>query len=121
MLLSRLLGKMPDDPFFKPRHMTPDELGLGYDWIQRRLFSHASIWRRRPETLSAAATCLASACLCKRSNRLWHFLIKHRFVHTVWCPLVELTRIPNLAFRKRLAIGSQAGSTPCATPVPASV
>ena len=33
---------------FRPKHMTPEELLLGYDWLYRRLFSHASIWRRRP-------------------------------------------------------------------------
>src|SRR5262245_6866155 len=33
---------------FRPKHMTPDELALGYDWLYRRLFSSASIWRRRP-------------------------------------------------------------------------
>ena len=32
-----------------PKHMTPEELMLGYDWVYRRLFSHASIWRRRPD------------------------------------------------------------------------
>jgi radical SAM superfamily enzyme YgiQ (UPF0313 family) len=35
--------------------MTPEELLLGYDWLYRRLFSHASIWRRRPAELSALA------------------------------------------------------------------
>src|SRR5262245_7640338 len=34
---------------FRPRHMSPEELEAGYQWIYRRLFSHASIWRRRPE------------------------------------------------------------------------
>ena len=33
---------------FRPKQMTPEELFLGYDWLYRRLFSHASIWRRRP-------------------------------------------------------------------------
>src|SRR5579863_6347992 len=34
---------------FRPKHMTPEELEQGYAWIYERLFSHASIWRRRPE------------------------------------------------------------------------
>lgn len=34
---------------FRPKHMTPEELEHGYAWIYQRLFSHASIWRRRPE------------------------------------------------------------------------
>jgi radical SAM superfamily enzyme YgiQ (UPF0313 family) len=35
---------------FRPKHMSPEELEQGYEWIYRRLFSHASIWRRRPKT-----------------------------------------------------------------------
>src|SRR5438067_6176133 len=34
---------------FRPKHMTPEELEHGYAWIYQRLFSHTSIWRRRPE------------------------------------------------------------------------
>jgi hypothetical protein len=43
------------------------------------------------------------SCLYKRSNRIWHFLIKHRLVHATWRPLVEWTRLRHLAFRRRLA------------------
>ncbi len=89
---------------FRPKHMTPDELALGYDWLYRRLFSPASIWRRRPMQLAAVPPYLAMSCLYKRSNRFWHFLIKHRLVHVAWRPLVEWTRLRHLAFRKRLAL-----------------
>jgi hypothetical protein len=41
--------------------------------------------------------------LYKRSNRFWHLLIKHDLVNTVWRPLVNLTRIRHLSFRRRLA------------------
>jgi radical SAM superfamily enzyme YgiQ (UPF0313 family) len=82
---------------FRPKHLTPDELWLGYDWLYRRLFSHASIWARRPEARSALATYLAGAYLYKRSNRLWRFLIEHRLVRTVWRPLVEHARREHLA------------------------
>ncbi|MGA2749158.1 MAG: radical SAM protein [Verrucomicrobiota bacterium] len=88
---------------FRPKHITEEELLLGYDWTYRRLFSHASIWRRRPADLSAWPAYLGSAYLYKRSNRLWYFLIKHRLVHAVWRPMVELTRIRHARFRKRLA------------------
>ena len=94
---------------FQPRHMTPDELLSGYDWLYRRLFSHASIWQRKPEALSALPAYLMGAYLYKRSNRLWHFLIKHQLVHAVWRPLVELTRLRHLAFRRKLM--AQAHST----------
>jgi len=83
--------------------MTAEELLLGYDWTYRWLFSHASIWRRRPSDLSAWPAYLASAYLYKRSNRLWHFLIKRRLVHAVWRPMVELTRLRHVRFRHRLA------------------
>ena len=91
---------------FQPRNMTPQELQLGYDWLYRRLFSHVSIWRRRPDGVAAVATYLAGCYLYKRSNRLWHFLIKHRLVRRVWWPLVELTRRRHLAFRRRLQVSA---------------
>jgi hypothetical protein len=46
--------------------------------------------------------------LYKRSNRFWRFLIKHHLVHTVWGPLVELTRIRHARFRERLAASERA-------------
>ena len=69
---------------FRPKHMTPEELEHGYGWIYQRLFSHASIWRRRPEDWRAVPPYLAMSYLYKRSNRFWHLLIKHDLVHTVW-------------------------------------
>ena len=87
---------------FRPKHLTPEELLLGYDWLYRRLFSHASIWRRRPHTAAEAATYFAGCYLYKRSNRLWHFLIRRRLVRQVWWPLVELSRRRHATFRKRL-------------------
>jgi radical SAM superfamily enzyme YgiQ (UPF0313 family) len=88
---------------FRPRHMSPEELEDGYAWIYRRLFSHASIWRRRPEDRRAVAPYLAMSYLYKRSNRFWRLLIKHDLVHAVWSPLVELTRQRHLRFRERLS------------------
>jgi radical SAM superfamily enzyme YgiQ (UPF0313 family) len=95
---------------FRPKHMTPDELARGYDWLYRRLFSLTSIWQRRPRQMSAVPPYLAMALLYKRSNRLWHFLIKHRLVHTVWSPLVHWSRWRHSAFRRRLE--RTAASTP---------
>jgi radical SAM superfamily enzyme YgiQ (UPF0313 family) len=88
---------------FRPARMSPEELEQGYGWTYERLFTHASIWRRRPEDWRAAPAYLAMSYLYKRSNRLWHFLIRHHLVHAVWRPLVELTRIRHLRFRARLA------------------
>ena len=88
---------------FRPRHMSPEELEEGYEWIYRRLFSHASIWKRRPADGRAVAAYLAMSYLYKRSNRFWHLLIRHHLVHTVWSPLVELTRRRHIRFRQELA------------------
>jgi len=87
---------------FRPKHMTPEELERGYAWIYQRLFSHASIWRRRPADPRSVAPYLAMSYLYKRSNRFWHLLIKNHLVHAVWRPLVELTRLRHLRFRQQL-------------------
>jgi radical SAM superfamily enzyme YgiQ (UPF0313 family) len=88
---------------FRPRHMTCEELEHGYGWIYQRLFSHTSIWRRRPEDRRAVAPYLAMSYLYKRSYHLWYWLIRNNLVHTVWSPLVEWTRRRHLKFRARLA------------------
>lgn len=88
---------------FQPKHMTPEQLALGYDWLYRRLFSPACIWRRRPQDISSVLPYLAMSFLYKRSNRFWHLLIKHRLVHKVWSPLVNWTRLRQLHYRKHLA------------------
>lgn len=88
---------------FRPAKMTAEELQLGYDWLYRRLFSLKSIWARRPAQPAAVLPYMAMSILYKRSNRLWHFLIKHRLVHVVWSPLVHITRWRHVRFRKRLA------------------
>jgi radical SAM superfamily enzyme YgiQ (UPF0313 family) len=87
---------------FRPKHMTPEELEAGYAWCYERLFSHASIWRRRPEDWRAVAPYLAMSYLYKRSNRLWHLLVRHRLTGPVWRPLVAWTRRRHLRFRRRL-------------------
>jgi radical SAM superfamily enzyme YgiQ (UPF0313 family) len=108
---------------FKPKQMTPEELLQGYDWLYRRLFSHASIWRRKPQELSALPAYFAGCYLYKRSNRLWRFLIKRQLVHAVWRPLVEVTRLRHLAFRRRLSAQVETQNFPArrVTPFPASV
>lgn len=88
---------------FRPRHMTPEELEAGYAWCYRRLFSHASIWRRRPADARAVLPYLAMSYLYKKSNFLWHVLIRHRLTATVWRPLIEWTRRRHLRFRRALA------------------
>ena len=87
---------------FRPKHMTPVELEQGYAWIYHRLFSLASIWRRRPQQWQAVAPYLAMSYLYKRSNRFWHLLIKHDLVNPVWRPLVELTRWRHVRYRRQL-------------------
>src|SRR6516225_5170845 len=86
---------------FRPKHMSPEELEEGYAWIYQRLFSHASIWRRRPQEWRGVAPYIAMSYLYKRSNRFWRFLIKHDLVSTIWRPLVEMTRVRHLHSRKK--------------------
>jgi radical SAM superfamily enzyme YgiQ (UPF0313 family) len=109
---------------FRPRHMSAEDLAHGYGWIYQRLFSHASIWRRRPEDWRAVLPYLAMSHLYKRSNFLWHWLIRNDLVHAVWRPLVEATRRRHVKFRSRLAAADPApGRKPArsTTPVPAGV
>jgi len=94
---------------FRPKHMSPEELEHGYAWIYQRLFSHASIWRRRPEDWRAVPPYLAMSYLYKKCNRLWHFLIKHGLVHAVWRPLVEVTRWRHVRYRRQLDGAVMAG------------
>lgn len=88
---------------FRPKNMCPDELAQGYAWLYRRLFSHGSIWQRRPSDPEAILPYLGMSYLYKRSNLFWHLLIRAKLTHTVWSPLVELTRRRHVTFRERLA------------------
>jgi len=88
---------------FEPLRMSPEELHNGYAWCYERLFSHRSIWRRRPRDWRAVPAYLAMSYLYKRSNRIWHWLIRRRLTALVWRPLIELSRRRHLRFRKRLA------------------
>lgn len=88
---------------FVPKHMTPEELEEGYAWLYDRLFSNASIWRRRPEDPRAVPSYLAMSYLYKRMNRVWPLLIRSRLTHRAWRPLVELSRQRHLRFREELA------------------
>ncbi len=87
---------------FKPRHMTEEQLADGYTWCYQRLFSHRSIWLRRPRDVRAVVPYLAMSYLYKRSNRFWHLLIRHSMTASVWRPLVERTRRRHVRFRQRL-------------------
>ncbi len=88
---------------FEPKRMTAEELQTGYEWCYERLFSHASIWRRRPTDRRAVLPYLAMSYLYKRSNRFWHLLIRARMTARVWRPLIELSRRRHLSYRRRLA------------------
>ena len=88
---------------FRPKRMTVEQLEQGYAWCYERLFSHASIWRRRPESWSGVAAYLAMSYLYKRSNRVWPWLIRQRWVRAAWRPLIEASRWRHQRFRARLA------------------
>jgi hypothetical protein len=46
--------------------------------------------------------------LYKRSNRFWHLLIKHHLVQWVWRPLIELSRIRHVRYRRELVATARA-------------
>lgn len=107
---------------FQPKQMTPEELQTGYTWCYQRLFSHDSIWRRRPQDIRSILPYLAMSYLYKRSNRLWRFLIKHRLTSTVWRPLVNCSRNRHLKFRRKLAtMPENVSMKPVGPPVSAGV
>jgi radical SAM superfamily enzyme YgiQ (UPF0313 family) len=108
---------------FKPIHMTPEQLVEGYAWCYQTLFSHGSIWRRRPQDLHAVPTYLAMSYLYKRSNLFWHFLIRHRLTARVWRPLVEQSRRRHMKFRAYLETVDASNSTTqrASSPVSAGV
>jgi radical SAM superfamily enzyme YgiQ (UPF0313 family) len=88
---------------FRPRHMSPEELAEGYAWCYERLFSHVSIWKRHPADWRAVPAYLMMSYFYKRSNWLWHWLIRYNLTAAAWRPLVEWTRRRHLGFRRRLA------------------
>lgn len=88
---------------FQPKNMSVEELAAGYERCYQRIFSHISIWQRRPEDWRSVLPYLAMSYLYKRSNLFWHLLIKYRLTARVWRPLVELTRRRHLTFRRRLS------------------
>lgn len=90
---------------FRPRRMSIEQLEAGYAWCYERLFSHRSIWRRRPQDGDAVLGYLAMSYLYERSNLFWHLLIRHRLTAKVWRPLVEHSRRRHLRFRRRLENG----------------
>jgi hypothetical protein len=105
---------------FQPKQMTADQLLEGYAWCYDRLFSHSSIWSRRPADWRAVPAYLAMSYLYKRSNLLWYWLIRYNITAAVWRPLVEFTRWRHLAFRRRLA-KCEAGAGRASTVVTAGV
>ncbi|MEM7613231.1 MAG: radical SAM protein [Pseudomonadota bacterium] len=88
---------------FQPAQMTPEELEAGYAWCYEQLYSHRSIWLRRPDDRRAVLSYLAMSYLYKRSNALWRLLIRYRLTARVWRPLVEHSRKRHLVHRQRLA------------------
>jgi radical SAM superfamily enzyme YgiQ (UPF0313 family) len=87
---------------YRPKHLTPEDLQLGYEWLYRRLFSHASILARRPEAPAQWPAYLAGAYLYKHANRFWPFLIRHQLVRAAWRPLVALARRRHMRTRRGL-------------------
>jgi radical SAM superfamily enzyme YgiQ (UPF0313 family) len=92
---------------FRPRHMEPEELEEAYASCYARVFSPASIWRRRPRSAAAVLPYLGMSFLYKRCNPLWALLIRYRLVATMWRPLVHASRRRHLRFRARLEAATE--------------
>jgi radical SAM superfamily enzyme YgiQ (UPF0313 family) len=101
---------------FRPLHMTPEELETGYAASYARLFTPASIWQRRPEDWRAVLPYLAMSLVYKKSNLIWHWLIRSQLTGRVWRPLVDLTRRRHLRFRRRLAARLAGGGAASCVP-----
>jgi len=87
---------------FAPKQMSCEQLEEGYAWCYETLFSHRSIWRRRPADHHAVLGYLAMSYLYKRSNHFWQFLIRHRLTARIWRPLMHDWRRRHLRWRMRL-------------------
>ncbi len=87
---------------FQPKRMSAQQLEDGYARCYERIFSHASIWKRRPDDWRSVLPYLVMSYLYKRSNLCWHLLIRNRLTALAWRPLVEITRRRHIAFRQRL-------------------
>lgn len=94
---------------FQPKRMTVAQLQDGYERCYQRLFSAASIWRRRPDDWRSVLPYLAMSYLYKKSNWYWHWLIQNRLTHAAWRPLVQWTRRRHVKFRRRLQQANPAG------------
>ena len=106
---------------FRPRHMTPEQLAEGYAYCYERTFSPRCIWKRRPRDWRAVPAYLLMSILYKKMNRVWPWLIRHRLTHTVWGPLLELSRRRHARFRQRLAAAVESFPLPANPPVYAGV
>jgi hypothetical protein len=82
--------------------MSVEELDRGYAWCYDTLFSHRSIWRRRPADPRAVLAYLAMSYLYKRSNRFWRLLIRYRLTAALWRPLIEHSRRRHIRLRERI-------------------
>lgn len=86
---------------FRPKRMSPEVLEEGYAWCYERLFSHRSIWKRKPREITEILPYLAMTYLYKRGNWFWPFLIRHRLTARAWRPLVEAARRRHLGKRRK--------------------
>lgn len=96
---------------FRPRGMTAEQLQRGYEWCYRRLFSHASILRRRPTDPAEWAPYFAMSYLYKHTNRLWPHVIKHRLTNAVWTPLIRAAHRRHLGRRQQATSKRSRGKT----------
>ena len=95
---------------FRPKHMTPEQLAEGYAWCYRRLFSHA-LDLAAPAARTGGRCCPTWRCrtFTRRSNRLWHWLIRHRLTAAAWRRPGGVTRRRHVAFPAAAGSGDGRG------------
>jgi hypothetical protein len=101
-------GRPPFDPM-------PEVVGITVHLtFARRAFALAGWYRSRGSKVILGGLHVLS-CSEECSNRLWRLLIRHHLVHAVWNPLVALTRLRHLRFRKTLSEPAQTDREVCLT------
>jgi radical SAM superfamily enzyme YgiQ (UPF0313 family) len=88
---------------YLPKLMSPGQLEQGYAWCYKQLFSTRSIWIRRPPEARSIPAYLAGSILYKKMNWLWPVLMRARWTHAVWHPLIAFSRRLQTRPRQKVA------------------
>ena len=77
---------------FQPKNMSPEELERGYERCYRRMFSLASVLKRRPVEASEFPAYFAGYLIYKKMNLAWPFIIRRGLTSAFWAPFIGVAR-----------------------------